>query len=63
MPGPQLRLIIWIQLKNILINKERVKAKLMGINELGQLRCFYGEKTYLYNINEVKIIKDEFLCD
>ena len=51
------------QLKTILINKERIKAKLMGINELGQLRCFYGEKTYLYNINEVKIIKDEFLCD
>ena len=33
-------------------------AKLLGINEKGQLRCLQNEIVNYYNINEVKIIND-----
>tara|TARA_Y100000022_G_C13253299_1_gene378296 strand:+ start:1867 stop:2688 length:822 start_codon:yes stop_codon:yes gene_type:complete len=50
-------------IKKILVNNKEISAKLMGINESGQLNCFHGEKIHAYNINEVQIIKDELLCD
>ena len=46
-------------IKKILVNDKEISAKLMGINESGQLNCFHGEKIHAYNINEVQIIKDE----
>ena len=55
--------IIWIIIiiiLKLLVNNKEIIAKLMGINESGQLNCFHGEKIHAYNINEVKIIKDEF---
>ncbi len=45
------------------INNRLIKVKLLGINETGKLCCFHDKKINLYNINEVKIIKDEFLCN
>ena len=45
----------------MLINNKEVITKLMGINEIGQLICFHDNKEHLYNINEVKIIKNESL--
>ena len=39
----------------------KIKTKLMGINNIGQLCCSHDDKIYLYNFNEVEIIKDEFL--
>ena len=47
--------------KTVLINNKEVVTKLMGINEVGQLICFHKNKNHIYNINEVKIIKNEFL--
>ena len=49
------------KLKNIKIGNKKIRAKLMGINNLGQLCCLHDDKIYQYNINEVEIIKDEFL--
>jgi|TARA_B100001059_G_scaffold65203_1_gene61410 BirA family biotin operon repressor/biotin-[acetyl-CoA-carboxylase] ligase len=47
--------------KTVLINNKEVITKLMGINEIGQLICFHDNKEHLYNINEVKLIKNESL--
>lgn len=45
--------------KKLLINGIKIdNAKLLGINEKGQLRCLQNEIVNYYNINEVKIIND-----
>ncbi|MDC3386154.1 biotin--[acetyl-CoA-carboxylase] ligase [Gammaproteobacteria bacterium] len=49
------------KLKTIMVKNKKIKTTLKGINELGQLCCFHDDKINLYNINEVRIIKDEFL--
>ena len=49
------------KLKTIKVGNKKIKTKLMGINNLGQLCCSHNDKIHLYNINEVEIIKDEFL--
>lgn len=49
------------KLKTIKIDNKKIKAKLMGINNLGQLCCSHNDEISLYDINEVEIIKDEFL--
>ena len=51
------------QVKKILVNKKEISVKLMGINELGQLSCFHDNKIHTYDINEVQIVKNEFLRD
>ena len=49
------------KIKTIIINNEKIKTTIKGINEFGQLCCFHNNKMNHYNINEVEIIKDEFL--
>ena len=49
------------KLKTIIVKDKKITTTLKGINELGQLCCFHDDKINLYNINEVRIIKDEFL--
>jgi len=49
------------KIKTIMINNEKIKTTIKGINEFGQLCCFHNNKMNHYNINEVEIIKDEFL--
>ena len=49
------------KLKTIIVKNKKIKTTLKGINELGQLCCFHDDKINLYNINEVRIFKDEFL--
>ena len=45
--------------KKLLINGIKIdNAKLLGINEKGQLCCLQNEIVNYYNINEVKIIND-----
>ena len=49
--------------KKILVHDKEIIAKLMGINESGKLNCFHDKTIHAYNIGEVKILKDELLCD
>ncbi len=49
------------KIKKIMINNTKIETTIKGINEFGQLCCFHNNKMNHYNINEVEIIKDEFL--
>jgi BirA family biotin operon repressor/biotin-[acetyl-CoA-carboxylase] ligase len=49
------------KLKTIIVGNKKIETTLKGINEFGQLCCLHNKRLNLYNINEVKIIKDEFI--
>ena len=51
------------KVKNIIIDNKKIKTTLMGINEFGKFCCFHDNKINLYEFSEVKIVKDELLCN